>query len=231
MTEFANMIKEEVLELLNDWFGVSDYDTVMAELEKMKQVTFTGSTDIPLLGGNNDLIGLPQFFKDNEADSEFPTYGELLEELEKDTWNLKAEDNTYNYGGFLEREMDFKTIQAENTDTTIAFFAVHTVVDVRAGYAKAIPVIFETYYDFQEFLGNYFYSQGYYAFKHDNKEYTISLDVSAVSEYVRIYIADENNEELQQVYEQESFMDLDRESVAEYLDSQFIEYKDLKPAL
>lgn len=67
MTEFANMNKEEVLELLNDWFGVSDYDTVMEELGEMKQVTFTGSTDIPLLGGNGNLIGLPQFFKDNEA--------------------------------------------------------------------------------------------------------------------------------------------------------------------
>ena len=231
MTEFANMIKEEVLELLNDWFGVSDYDTVMAELEKMKQVTFTGSTDIPLLGGNGNLIGLPQFFKDNEAESELPTYGELLEELEKDTWNLKAEDNTYNYSGFLERESDFKVIQAENSDTTITFFAIHTGVDVRAGYAKAIPVIFETYYDFQEFLGNYFYSQGYYAFKHDNKEYTISLDVSATSEYVRIYITDNNNNELQLDYEQETYMDLDMESVAEYLTSQGIEFKDLKPAL
>lgn len=231
MTEFANMIKEEVLELLNDWFGVSDYDTVMAELEKMKQVTFTGSTDIPLLGGNGNLIGLPQFFKDNEAEPEFPTYGELLEELEKDTWNLKAEDNTYNYSGFLERESDFKVIQAENSDTTIAFFAIHTGVDVRAGYSKAIPVIFETYYDFQEFLGNYFYSQGYYAFKHDNKEYTISLDVSAASEYVRIYITDNNNNESQLDYEQETCMDLDKESVAEYLTSQGIEFKDLKPAL
>ena len=231
MTEFANMIKEEVLELLNDWFGVSDYGTVMGELEEMKQVTFTGSTDIPLLGGNGNLIGLPQFFKDNEAEPEFPTYGELLEELEKDTWNLKAEDNTYNYSGFLEREMDFKTIQAENTDTTIAFFAIHTGVDVRAGYTKAIPVIFETYYDFQEFLGNYFYSQGYYAFKHDNKEYTISLDVSATSEYVRIYITDNNNNEVQLDYEQETCMDLDKESVAEYLTSQGIEFKDLKPAL
>lgn len=231
MTAWVNIIKEEVLELLNDWFGVSDYDTVMGELEEMKKVTFTGSTNQPLLGGNNDLISLPRFFKGNEAESEFPTYKELLEELEKDTWNLKAEDNTYNYGGFLERDMDFKVIQAENSDTTIAFFAIHTGVDVRAGYSKAIPVIFETYYDFNEFLGNYFYSQGYYAFKHDNKEYTISLDVTATSEYVRIYIADENNEELQQVYEQETCMDLDRESVAEYLEWQKIEFKDLKPAL
>lgn len=231
MTEWANMNKEEVLELLNDWFSVSDYDTVMGELEEMKQVTFTGSTNQPLIGGNNDLIGLPQFFKDNETDSELPTYEELLEELEKDTWNLEVEDNTYNYCGFLERETDFKTIQAENTDTTIAFFAIHTGVDVRAGYSKAIPVIFETYYDFEEFLGNYFYSQGYYEFKHDNKEYTISLDVSAVSEYVRIYISDENNEELQHGYEQDVCMDLDKESVAEYLTSQGIEFKDLKPAL
>lgn len=231
MTEWTNMNKEEVLELLNDWFGVSDYDTVMRELGEMKQVTFTGSTNRPLLGGNNDLISLPRFFKDNEADSEFPTYEELLEELEKDTWNLESEDNTYNYGGFLERDMDFKVIQAENSDTTIAFFAIHTGVDVRAGYSKAIPVIFETYYDFNEFLGSYFYSQGYYAFKHDNKEYTISLDVTVTSEYVRIYIADENNEELQQAYEQETCMDLDRESVAEYLEWQKIEFKDLKPAL
>lgn len=225
MTEWVNIIKEEVLELLNDWFGVSDYDTVMGELEEMKKVTFTGSTNQPLLGGNNDLISLPRFFKGNEAESEFPTYKELLEELEKDTWNLKAEDNTYNYGGFLERDMDFKVIQAENSDTTIAFFAIHTGVDVRAGYSKAIPVIFETYYDFNEFLGNYFYSQGYYAFTHDNKEYTISLDVTATSEYVRIYIADENNEELQQVYEQETCMDLDRESVAEYLEWQKLSLK------
>lgn len=231
MTEWANMNKEEVLELLNDWFGVSDYNTVMGEAEEMKQVTFTGSTNLPLLGGNNDLIGLPQFFKGNEAESEFPTYEELLEELEKDTWNLEAEDNTYNYSGFLERDMDFKVIQAENTDTTIAFFAIHTGVDVRAGYSKAIPVVFETYYDCQEFLGNYFYSQGYYAFKHDNKEYTISLDVSATSEYVRIYITDNNNNELQLDYEQETCMDLDKESVAEYLTSQGIEFKDLKPAL
>lgn len=231
MTEFANMNKEEVLELLNDWFGVSDYDTVMEELGEMKQVTFTGSTDIPLLGGNGNLIGLPQFFKDNEAESELPTYEELLEELEKDTWNLEAEDNTYNYSGFLESESDFKVIQAENSDTTIAFFAIHTGIDIRAGYSKAIPVIFETYYDFYEFLGDYFCSQGYYAFKHDNKEYTISLDVSAVSEYARIYISDENNEELQLDYEQETCMDLDKESVAEYLTSQGIEFKDLKPAL
>ena len=231
MTEWANMNKEEVLELLNDWFGVSDYNTVMEEAEEMKQVTFTGSTNQPLLGGNNDLIGLPQFFKGNEAESEFPTYEELLNELEKDTWNLESEDNTYNYSGFLERDMDFKVIQAENTDTTIAFFAIHTGVDVRAGYSKAIPVVFETYYDCQEFLGNYFYSQGYYAFKHDNKEYTISLDVSATSEYVRIYITDNNNNELQLDYEQETCMDLDKESVAEYLTSQGIEFKDLKPAL
>ncbi|BBE37405.1 hypothetical protein PHIM1EF22_1320 [Enterococcus phage phiM1EF22] len=231
MTEFANMNKEEVLELLNDWFGVSDYDTVMEELREMKQVTFTGSTDIPLLGGNGNLIGLPQFFKGNEVEPEFPTYGELLEELEKDTWNLEAEDNTYNYSGFLESESDFKVIQAENSDMTIAFFAIHTGIDIRAGYSKAIPVIFETYYDFDEFLDNYFYSQGYYAFKHDNKEYTISLDVSAVSEYVRIYIADENNEELQQVYEQETCMDLDKESVEAYLKEEGISFTDLKPAL
>ena len=231
MTEFANMNKEEVLELLNGWFGVSDYDTVMAELENMKQVTFTGSTDIPLLGGNGNLIGLPQFFKGNEVEPEFPTYEELLEELEKDTWNLEAEDNTFNYSGFLERELDYKTIQAENSGRTITFFAVHTGVDVRAGYAKAIPAIFEDYYDFYGFIGNYFYGQGYYAFKHDNKEYTISLDISATSEYVRIYISDENNEELQQSYEQETFMDLDREGVEAYLKEEGIEFTDLKPAL
>lgn len=219
MTEWTNINKEEVLELLNDWFGVSDYNTVMKELGEMKQRTFNG------------CIELPQFFKNNEIDSELPTYTELLEELEKDIWNLKIEDNTYNYCGFLERELDYKVIQAENSDRTIAFFAIHTGVDIRGGYSKAIPVIFEDYYDFDEFLSNYFFSQVCYEFKHGSKDYTIHLDTSAVSEYVRIFIADKNYKELGQKYEQEICIGLDRESVEEYLKEQNIEFRDLKPTL
>ena len=70
-----------------------------------------------------------------------------------ETWYTTSSDNTYNYGGFLEREINFDVWENMENDFVLVMVAVHIGLDVRAGYTASFPLLFENRYQVDEWLG------------------------------------------------------------------------------
>lgn len=56
--------KEEMLQAINDWFGLSDYETVMKQLETETRCrNFGDYTQVPVIKENKSLISIKEFLK------------------------------------------------------------------------------------------------------------------------------------------------------------------------
>lgn len=202
---------------LNEGFGVAEYSEVMERLENgISPTNFTGGTGKTLKEDKFGRISIKDFFEGNNGSGVFN--GEILtmqelEELTNDEeeeseyfgfdWTEKTSDNTYNYSGQLEREMNFTVYENNLDETLLVFYSIHIGLDVRAGYTKAVAVKYENEYDYEEDLFQYFYLGGA-SFSVDGKEYDLSIDGSPISEYYRVYISDENGYEYMDGYEEET---------------------------
>lgn len=183
----------ELKEIIEDGFGLSDYDTVMSKLETATRPANFGSYDrVPVLS-NTNYITVKQFFEDNDYFcGEKISLDEIDELLSENEYYEYKMDNTYNYGGYFENEMNFIVAENVELDETIVFFAVHVGLDVRAGYTPYFAIKFDTEYDFTEMLLAQFESN-YVKYTHNKKEFFISVYVSPMNEYADIYIADEES--------------------------------------
>lgn len=215
---------------LNEWFGIADYKEVMERLENGTSPTnFTGGTGKTLREDTFGRISIKDFFEGNNGSGVFN--GEILtieeiEELENELGKFteKLHDNTYNYSGALERDMDYKVYENETDETVIAFYSIHVGLDARSGYSKAIAVKYENDYNQTEDICQTF-NIAYANFTINNEEYSISVDGSATSEYYNVYISNDENEEYEGGYSQETFgLDMyDREDFKESLIEYFKE--------
>lgn len=204
----------EILELMEESFGLSDWTTVKKELETMQSpVNFTGKTVPTLSKDHFGRISLLSFFNELEYAGEWLTVDELKDyfnELENDwggvSWYESYSDNTYNYSGYLERELNFCVFENDCTEETIIFFAVHIGIDIRAGYTKYFAMKFDNLYDFQEKLSERF-ELAFFEYQ-DSKGETqeISLYGSATSEFIDGYFRsdDKDFEECIDLYDKET---------------------------
>lgn len=204
----------EILETMEESFGLSDWETVKKELETMQSpINFTGKTAPTLSKDHFGHISLLSFFDEWEYAGEWLTIDELKEyfnELENDwggvSWYESYSDNTYNYSGYLERELNFCAFENDCTDEAIVFFAVHIGLDVRAGYTKYFAMKFDNLYDFEERLSERF-ELAFFEYQ-DSKGETqeISLYGSATSEFIDGYFKsdDKDFQECIDLYDKET---------------------------
>lgn len=220
----------EILETMEESFGLSDWESVKKELETMQSpVNFTGKTAPTLSNDHFGRISLLSFFDEMEYAGTWLTVDELKEyfnELENDwegvSWYEKYSDNTYNYSGFLEREVNFCAFENDCTDEAIVFFAVHIGIDVRAGYTKYFAMKFDSLYDFEEKLSERF-ELAFLEYKDSDGDIQgISLYGSATSEYIEGYFRfdDSDFSECIDVYDKETAI----ESLTEFMKDNEIDF-------
>lgn len=192
----------EILETMEESFGLSDWETVKKELETMQSpINFTGKTAPTLSKDHFGRISLLSFFDEMEYAGEWLTVDELKEyfnEIDEDwegvSWYEYGADNTYNYCGYLERDLNFIIYDNDCTEEALVFFAVHIGIDVRAGYTKYFAMKFDDLYDFEEKLLERFEVAYIKYLSNTGEECTVSLEGSATSEYIEGYFLDANKD-------------------------------------
>lgn len=220
----------EILETMEESFGLSDWTTVKEELKTMQSpVNFTGKTAPTLSKDLFGRISLLSFFDEMEYAGEWLTVDDLKEyfkELDNDwggvSWYEKYSDNTYNYSGYLERELNFCAFENDCTDEAIVFFAVHIGIDVRAGYTKYFAMKFDNLYEFEEKLSERF-ELAFLEYKDSDGDIQgISLYGSATSEYIEGYFRSDDSdfEEYIDVYDKETAI----ESLTEFMKDNEIDF-------
>lgn len=189
--------KENLLELLEDVFT---YEELMNRLETGESPTsFTGGRGKTLREDKFGRIAIRDFFEGNNGSGVFN--GDILtkEQFEKlakkDGWEEKFHNNTYNYSGYLERELDYKLLENIEEDIFVALYSVHVGLDIRAGYTKYVAVQYDSEYDMLEDLGNQ-YCIGGAKYMHNGKEFFVSVDATPTSEWLYVYISNSDGHEV-----------------------------------
>lgn len=220
----------EILETMEESFGLSDWETVKKELETMQSpINFTGKTAPTLSKDLFGRISLLSFFDEMEYAGTWLTVDELKEyfnELDDDwggvSWYEYGADNTYNYCGYLERDLNFIIYENDCTEETLVFFAVHIGIDVRAGYTKYFSMKFDNLYKFQEKLSERF-DLAFLEYKDSDGDIQgISLYGEATSEYIEGYFRfdDRDFSECIDVYDKETAI----ESLTEFMKDNEIDF-------
>lgn len=220
----------EILETMEESFGLSDWEAVKKELETMQSpINFTGKTAPTLSKDLFGRISLLSFFNEMEYAGEWLTVDELKEyfnELDDDwggvSWYESSFDNTYNYGGYLERDLNFAVYENDCTEETLVFFAVHIGLDIRAGYTEYFAMKFDNLFDF--------YGKLYERFEIALLEYkdsqgetqAISLYGEATSEYIEGYFRfdDRDFSECLDIFDKETAI----ESLTEFMKDNEIDF-------
>ena len=220
----------EILETMEESFGLSDWETVKKELETMQSpINFTGKTAPTLSGDHFGRISLLSFFDEMEYAGEWLTVDELKEyfnELDNDwegvSWYENYSDNTYNYSGYLERELNFCVFENDCNDAVLVFFAVHIGIDVRAGYTKYFAMKFDNLYEFHEKLAERFELAFLEYQDSEGETQGVSLYGTAISEYIEGYFRfdDRDFEKCLDIYDKETAI----ESLTEFMKDNEIDF-------
>lgn len=225
MTNTNTNTYNELIEDIHAWTTVEDYQTIMQKINTGTRRDGFASTakQVPILHEDvTGLIALDTFFDPvyTEANMTHLSKEEFYERLQSDNWKETNHDNSYNYGGYLERDVDFKTFGNTDTGEVIVLYSVHVGLDIRAGYTNAFPVLYIDEYAFQEHaMTRYPIAEVHYT-DLDNEERQIHVSAEAFSEYVDVYITDARSRGIDELdYAEDTFMDLtDLGDVQTYLE-------------
>lgn len=220
----------EILETMEESFGLSDWETVKKELKTMQSpINFTGKTAPTLSKDLFGRISLLSFFDEMEYAGTWLTVDELKEyfnELDDDwggvSWYESSFDNTYNYNGYLERELNFGVYENDCTEETLVFFAVHIGIDIRAGYTKYFAMKFDNLFDFKGKLYERF-ELAFLEYKDSDGDIQgVSLYGEATSEYIEGYfrVDDRDFEECIDIFDKETAI----ESLTEFMKDNEIDF-------
>lgn len=211
-------------EMQESAFGLGTYEDVMKRVEEgTSRAGFGTYEQVPTVSKDKfGRIGIREFFEEADEGGDIISLETLKELDEAYEWTESNADNTYNYSGFLERDVNLITYTNEDTDEVIVFYAVHVGLDIRGGYTAYFPVLYDWEDGHMYHLTNNF-PVAYATFEQAGKEIYVAVDAGAASEWLYVYISDEDNNEIPQSYDQET-VDLDtydmedfEESLKEYL--------------
>lgn len=177
------LFDESMLE--DDFSNLTDWESLHSKLIKsVSPVSFTGAKG-STLNEKTPYIKLNDFFNGFE-NCELLSKSDALSLINENKWNLSIADNTYNYNGFLERDLQFSVFNNDENDTSIAIVAVHVGLDIRAGYSDVFVVSFDDNYGdnydlLDDFSRNIMVREIEY-----NGDY-VDIDASAMNEYCNVY--------------------------------------------
>ena len=200
---------ENLLNEIENWMGLSDFESVMEYIENSKTRGSFASydNDTPILKNESLYINLREFFTSTEygGDYEHLTIDQLKEYMAMyggATWSEKIQGNTYNYAGSLQRDVAYKLFDNDLYEDVLVFISVHYGLDARYGYTKSFVMNFDDEYSFLEFI-----TQGVSVaeieFNHNGKNGYCSVRASASSDYITLDFSDDIN-----IYDDAAYIDL-----------------------
>ena len=129
----ANIINE----LNNMGINLYTYSDLLEQLAERKIPTdFLGSkTTLEQVNKDTHLINPLEIFEDMDT-MEIEDMDELAF---SDDWDLRIEDNTYNYNGNGSRDLDFKIYESYEHGA-VGIIRIHMGLDIRGGYSNAFAV-------------------------------------------------------------------------------------------
>lgn len=129
----ANIINE----LNNMGISLYTYSDILEQLAERKIPTDYQGNKTTLEQVNNDthLINPLEIFEDMDT-MEIEDMDELAF---SDDWDLRIQDNTYNYNGNGSRDLDFKIYESYEHGA-IGIIRLHMGLDIRGGYSNAFAV-------------------------------------------------------------------------------------------
>lgn len=181
MNNILNELGYSQLEMVSDYKkDISDYNTVIKDLIDNKVINKDNNNN------NTGLIPLTDFFELNECMDyyyDFLSKAEALKLIEKDNLEYYSGDNTYNHGGFLERDLNFEVFNKVDSDEIYVFFRVHIGGDIRWGYSNYFVMRFDDNETLDEFLISRFNLK-----EIETTTVLIDIDGEACAEYNSILI-------------------------------------------
>lgn len=232
--EYLNLMTE-----IDEGWGITNYVDLMERLEEGESPTnFTGGTGKTLREDKFGRISMRDFFEGNNGSGAFNGVALTVDELEEivtdvakegyeDSWMETTSGNTYNYSGYLERDINYTLYENEVLDYSVALIAVHVGLDIRGGYTAAVAFKYDDEYALMEDLASWYYIGGA-SFKVEGEEYTLSVSATPGADWLQVYISDSNNSESFAYDEETTTLDMyDREdfkeSLAEFFEESNIE--------
>ena len=129
----ANIINE----LNNMGINLYTYSDLLEQLAERKIPTdYKGSkTTLEQVNKDTHLINPLEIFEDMDT-MEIEDMDELAF---SDDWDLRVQDNTYNYNGNGSRDLDFKIYESYEHGA-VGIIRIHMGLDIRGGYSNAFAV-------------------------------------------------------------------------------------------
>lgn len=197
MNKILNELGYSQLERVSDYKkDISDYNTVIKNLIDNKVINKDNN--------NTGLIPLTDFFELNECSDEYYKFlsrEEALKLIEKDNLEYYSGDNTYNHGGFLERDLNFEIFNKVDSDEIYVFFRVHTGGDIMYGYSNYFVMHFDDNETLDEFLTSIFSLK-----EIETTTILVEIDGEACADYTNIYIVDINDVSKQLIDDMEVYI-------------------------
>lgn len=219
MTEQKHYITvAEIMEDINESYGFSTYQEVIDSVSTAGEKPF-------------GLIPLRDFFDEAYNSGDFLSlvelnkyFNELFKIWGEVTFWESSYDNTYNYGGYMEKEITWKAFENSCTDEVIVFFAINKGTDPRYNYTPYFAMKFDNIYDFWTALGNRFEVVFMEYVNADGRECDISIDSSPLSEYLSIYFHEfgSDYEESLDIYDEETAI----QSIKDYMKDDLIDFEE-----
>ena len=214
----ANLINE----LNNMGINLYTYSDLLEQLAERKIPTDyqEGKTTLEQVNKDTHLINPLEIFEEMDT-MEIEDMDELAF---SDDWDLRIEDNTYNYNGNGSRDLDFKIYESYEHGA-VGIIRIHMGLDIRGGYSNAFAVQGDSTEDILEQLAE----TKKIATGTIELEGSIMLDFyidgSMFNEYANVYIANSIGETLEDFETYELLSDDD--DIINMLVSEFETDKDI----
>ena len=214
----ANLINE----LNNMGINLYTYSDLLEQLAERKIPTDyqEGKTTLEQVNKDTHLINPLEIFEEMDT-MEIEDMDELAF---SDDWDLRIEDNTYNYNGNGSRDLDFKIYESYEHGA-VGIIRIHMGLDIRGGYSNAFAVQGDSTEDILEQLAE----TKKIATGTIELEGSIMLDFyidgSMFNEYANVYIANSTGETLEDFETYELLSDDD--DIINMLVSEFETEKDI----
>ena len=211
MTAGAIMIQEK------SRFGLGSYEEALEQM---------GEYNKPRFG----FISIEDYVEDflvSQGGAKLLTIEETEEKLEESNymWEHDGGDNSYNYSGYLARDINVNKYFNPETEETIVFISVHIGSDARFGYTDAFAVYFDGDEDswLETMLNSY--PIAYAEINIEGVPYFYSVDGQAFSEEARMYLATDNNDQVDFDYPEYGYVDTyDQDDFKDWIVEAFEEF-------
>lgn len=124
-------------ELNNMGINLYTYSNILKQLNKRSIPTdyLGGKTTLEQFNNDTHLINPLEIFEEMDT-MEIEDMDELVF---SDDWDLRIQDNTYNYNGNGSRDLDFKIYESYEHGA-VGIIRLHMGLDIRGGYSNAFAV-------------------------------------------------------------------------------------------